>query len=275
MEHSSKLKIFLLSFFSALLLLSVPYGMVLFSNISKDGENSEATPAKQTAQSLTLLVSCADRGETPGELLLISLSPSKGRVAYAAIPGETMVETEDGNDTLSIVWRDSGGREAANALASLIGVSIDRYLGIPKNSLITLLDQAGTIDFTIEQQTRSQEPVRRILDGNAMLSLVYSRPKEERSQLVASLTGEMLSQRGRLLRPSDIEKIYLTAVNAGENDLTAADYETRREALNMLFASDCTVAHIVISGKYNDAKNTFVLSDSSVKAMELAIGGYA
>lgn len=273
MGWDNRTRIFALSFASAVLFLSIPYGAVLFSSLAKeDDENKTTTLANQTAKPLTMLVSCAEKGEAPGELLVMSLLPSKGQVAYAAVPGETVVLPDGEEETLAELWRDLGGRRAADALSLLIGAPIDRYLAIPKNSLITLVNQAGAIDFSIDGRNRSEEPVRRILDGDAMLSLVYNCPKEERSRLVAELTGEMISQRGTLLRPLDIEKIYLTAVNAGENDLTAEDYETRREALNELFSNGCTVAHIVVNGEYNDEKDVFILSNSSISAMGLALG---
>ncbi|MBR6736302.1 MAG: hypothetical protein IKL92_05510 [Oscillospiraceae bacterium] len=251
--------------------MSVPYGAVLFSRFARENKSEISTIAEQTAKPLTMLVSCADKGETPDELLVMSLLPSKGQVAYAAIPGETVMPSDEESVTLAALWRDRGGREAADALSSLVGAPIDRYLAIPKNSLIKLIDQAGTIDFSVAGLKRSNEPMRRILDGDAMLSLVYRSPEEEKSRLVAELAGEMLSQRSSLLRSSDIEKIYLIAVNAGENDLTAADYETRRDALNDLFSNGCTVAHVVVNGAYNDEKDAFTLSNSSISALGLAL----
>lgn len=270
MKEKSRGSTFAVSFFAALFLFSVPYGAALISNEGRKNESDSSSEFVQTADAITLLAACADENEMPDEMLIMSFSPHKKQVSYTVLPGETGVFRDGAYTTLAKVWCDDGGRDASDAVFEVTGAKIDRFLLLRADSLVSLINRVGTIDYTPSDGSENAYSYRSILNAEEMRKLVKNEEGETRRRLISSLVGEVLSQRAALLRPSDIEKIYLIAVNAGENDLTAEDYETRRNALNELFSSDFTVAHVVAGGEYDEENNTFELSASSRSAMKLA-----
>jgi len=182
---------------------------------------------------ITLLLAHEGARE-PQTFCLLRFDPARKQVACALLPGSLGL----GESTLAQVWRLRGAPAAASALAQSLGAAVDRTLSLSDEPLVSLLDCVGSIDLTLEAPVGSLPAGRQIFDGSRLLLLARESaaalPEGERRALLERAGEELLRQRLPFLRGRDLEKLYLTAVNAGRNDLTALDYETRRTALAAL-----------------------------------------
>lgn len=264
-------KAFLISFCLGFLTLGAPYAAAFYSVTAgkSPAKQEESVEAGEPVQGMTFLFSAAEKGETPRSFLLLRFRFSERCISYAVLPGETMVETSGGFDSLALVWRNAGGRAAADALACTAGIPVDRYMTVPRDPLVETLNQIGTIDMTLTGKDGVLPAGRQVLDGSSIVELAFSRSyaggEEARLAAISALVGEVISQRAALLRTADLEKIYLIAVNAGKNDLTAADYELQREALENLFKEEVLSKETVAAGSYNESGNTFLLSTQTLQ----------
>ena len=193
-------------------------------------------PLPDPEAAITLLIA---RDENPQTVCLLRFDPARGRTVCALLPVSLVLEGEP----LSQLWRERGAPAAAAALATMLEIPIDRTLSLPDETIASLLNRIGSIDFTLETPVGSAPAGRQIFDGSRLALLARESaarmPADERHALLERAGEAILAQRLPLARGREIEALYLTAVNAGKNDLTALDYETRREALFGLLGNAC------------------------------------
>jgi hypothetical protein len=251
------------------------YTAAFYAAIPREDVSEEPASETAKAEAITFLAASVARGEMPKLLLLLRLAPDEDTVTFALLPAETTVETEDGADMLGAVWSRSGGRTAADALSRTASVPIDCYLTIPPQTLVTMIDRMGTIDWTAEDGESSVR--RQVLDGSRMLALAAAREDADgetaRRATVVRLVGETLRQRVPLLRSSDLEKLYLLAVNAGKNDLTAADYESRRSALCEMLTREVKIVWVAVDTVTSETDGGEKLSAEALTALGGGFGG--
>ncbi len=221
--------------------------------------DADAPPAQPvSAEPLTVLIA---RGEKPQTLLLLRLDPREERLVVSLFPAG--LETA-GGAALGEVWEERGGAAACAALAETLGVSVDRYLSLPDEAAVSLLDTLGSVDLSPPEG----ESGRRILGGAQLLQLADESglTGSRRLALVGAMARAVSEQRLPLLGPRAIETLFCTAVNAGKSDLTAVDFETRRAFLPALCETasvTCLIPHL------KDTNGKMLAVESRLRLKEL------
>ena len=233
------------AFFAAAVVLCLLDGAALRQLRRTETAGEPPKPAV-SAEPLTVLL--MRQAEEPHTFLLLRLDPKAERIALVPLPAA--LETA-GGEALGAVWRESGGARACAALEETLGAPVDRYLALPDEAAAALLELLGSVDLSLPEG----ETERRILGGAQLLQAADESGLAggERLALIDSMARAVLEQRLPLLSSRAIESLFRTAVNEGESDLTAVDFETRRAALPALCEAASVACEIPrmedISGK--------------------------
>lgn len=284
-RRESRLRQFTLAFAAGLCAMAVPFGAAVL-HLAVERRVAPAPVAEvyhpQPGDALTLLAAGREGLDPPGTFVLIRVDPAGGEVALAVVPPETMVEDAGRLDALGGVWRREGPARAAAALGTALDLPIDRWITLSPDGFVELADVVGAVDHRLEEPLKLEdgsvvlEKGRQLLDGRKLRALMshrgYPGGEARRLALVGELLCEAVEQRLPLMSGPVAEAAFAAAVNAGETNLTIADFESRRRAGAHLRDGLSNVRVVPVTGSYNDAQNTFLLTSESAVALREAFG---
>ena len=159
----------------------------------------------------TNLVRRADASHQPrtDALMVVSVSADKSQIALISLPRDTVdVPMADGtiyHRKVNGIADESGMEVLRGAMATLLGVPIDRYIGVDMDDFAWMVDAVGGID--VEVQTRISDPNVDLylepgpahLDGADALSFSRTRADSDygraarQQQVVLALVREWLN----------------------------------------------------------------------------------
>ena len=275
-----KLPAFFVSFLICSVILGVPMALAALYLGSPPAEVSapeipDYIPHR--SEDMTVLLVGGQKDQIPSAMMLVRFSPADGEILLAALPSETMVEDAGRFDSAGGVWKRQGEKRAVAALSKTLTIPIDRYAAVDPELFVTIVDTVGTVEFTLEEPvTLSDGAVllragRQLLDGRKIAAMLSSRGieggEEARLKLLSRLAADALNQRLPGLSPAISDTVFKAVANFGQTDLSYADFEVRKQSLRYLQGLDKPVSVIEITGDYNSAGNTFLLSPESAQTL--------
>lgn len=275
---------FLLSFFLTFLALSVIFMLVvLYAHPAHPKAPAAVSePVQESApfipdesHSLNLFVVGGAKDQPSDTFLIIRFDPVKGTIPVIALPPETYLDNAGKPDTLSNVYEKGGLVYSAQALSRYLDIPIDRYARMDLNGFLKIAAAVGTVEFDLPYDVTYLDgglPItitagRQLLNGQKTAAIISNTDYEggalQRGALLSALVAEIINQRIDIALSTAADDLFKLAVNLADTDISAYDYERLKEAaVFMAKLADKPSVGIDISGRYNEAGNTFVLSDS-------------
>lgn len=279
-RNKSTSMVFIVTLLTALVLLGST-ALILLNNLMKYHPAEPVLPAENnyrpeefipTAEHSQTVLFILDAGKNPNEklFLLTRFIPAEKLLWLVPIPGETYSQVNTKKSTVYEFYRTGGVLSAVSAVESALNLPVERYAKLDKQSFRELCDMFGGAVFNVPygmeyrnentgELTALKEGVQ-TLDGNMLRQLLtfpeLKGGEEFRIKLTASAVSSMIN-RG-IPSGGDLEYYFNSFVNSAETNITARDFEFRREAFGYaMTASDPAVFKIPV-GEY-DSENRFVI----------------
>ena len=176
---------------------------------------------------------------------LLSFQPDLIAVQVAALPPQTVWQTEAGEGTLSAAWQQGGAAYLQSVLSQWLGISIHRTISQNRQQLSAVMEQFGPLPYTLPLSLAEDAPGSRILfpagryylDGEALADLITlplptdpARQSDRSAELIKALVRRHLPA---VLSESGEELVTQLLIHS-RSDLTLLDYLERRTALGTL-----------------------------------------
>jgi len=287
-EKSLRIQYFLLSFCAAFFLLSLMF-LFLVTTVHPSSRQDAAQPAALEEEpylpaeedALTVLIFGADTSDAvAGTYLLARFDPVVQKVKVAVFPPQTVLISEQREETLSEAYRYGGARYTRDALAKHLNLPIHRYVRISLPNFITAAQAVGSVEFELEEELTLPDgdlsvqlnPGRQLLDGRKVAALIRSRDYPEgelqRCRMTAQLACAIVDQRIDVVNSILLDKIFETIINLVDTDISYADYEERKAAAKLMAESPRPLGTVVeVEGEFSADGERFVLLDTTLAAL--------
>ena len=176
---------------------------------------------------------------------LVSFQPDLIAIQVAALPPQTVWQTEMGSGTLAAAWQQGGAAYLQSVLTEWLGIPIHRTLCQNRQQLSAMMAQCGPLPYTLPISLAEDAPGSRILfpagryylDGEALADLITlplpanpARQSDRAAELIKALVRQHLPA---VLTESG-EELVTHLLTHSDSDLTLLDYLERRTALGTL-----------------------------------------
>lgn len=260
MREENKWRTFLLAFTLTLILLAfIMVLTVMAVQPSMPRQNSRKDPPEISyrplaSDSLTMAVIGKTQDGSASDFLLIRFNPQYGQVPLALLPPETLVTLDGERLTLAAVWERGGGTAVREALSERLGITVNRYAALSRDVFIRIAQKTGTVVFTLPYAISYERdgysiniPAgERRLDAQDVAD-IFAYPAFEggslgKSELVGDLVAAIVNQNLEAASDKLSSGLFKLAVNLVDTDVSAADYELRRDAADFVSQLDTDVA---------------------------------
>lgn len=284
----TELKYFILSFFAAILSLAFVFLFLMsgvgtpLPNLAGEGAASTPTPYQPIPEdALNLLI----LGGQPGGVntfLLVRFDPASQRVILAPIPAGTLLTHNQEGETLAEAVRFGGAAYARGALASTLGITIDRFAALTPAAFAQAVGIVGSFELNLEDGASIRDggvsltlgSGVHLLDGRAALALIsyegYPGGEQERLAMLSAIAAAAVNQRMDIANSTLFAEIFGSVVNLIETDITFSDFAGRVSAAQYLAGLAHPVAHEVwVVGSLDPQTGAFILSDTAIAYLSL------
>lgn len=208
---------------------------------------------------------------------LIQVNLESGTLGVCSLPTTLSL----GNQSLTDVYRKSGGTGAKEALATYLGIRIDRYMGIKDSDFKKLVSRLGKPTYTFAERIKFStsgedayavriKPGEQELDGGQILKLFRYSGEEQKdfklqNELLAAGIDAVLTEENY----KKSETLFNTMINYMDTDMVINDYTAKREALEALCNPSYSLSSQLITteGTY-DANGGFTMSSDMLQAVK-------
>lgn len=235
---------FTLSLAAAGLLFGLGW-LFISHNGPQEGPLSESPLLPDESSRLTVLALGVSPENELSLCALLSFQPDLIAVQVAALPPQTVWQTEAGEGTLSAAWQQGGAAYLQSVLSQWLGISIHRTISQNRQQLSAVMEQFGPLPYTLPLSLAEDAPGSRILfpagryylDGEALADLITlplptdpARQSDRSAELIKALVRRHLPA---VLSESGEELVTQLLIHS-HSDLTLLDYLERRTALGTL-----------------------------------------
>ncbi len=245
-----------------------------------DASITDYQPDEEDA--LTVLFLGGEKNQAPAICLLARMDPVRGKIWVSTLLPTLALEGEGGWNTLGEICEKKGGRKAADALSATLGIPVDRYVRMNAEGFSKVADTAGSIEYVLPFSITLTGGIqvksgRQQMDGRklvaAILNQKYDDGERQRILTLNDLTVATVNQRINVVAGPAGEALFKLSVNLADTDLSYADYEKARSALNYLANLPEKPANpMVTEGNYNLTGKSFLLSAQSMADIKEAFG---
>lgn len=224
-----------------------------------------------------LVIGKSDSGNYMRYYMLIQANLESGTLSVCSLPTTLSI----GNETLTSVFEKSGGEAAKEALATYLGIRIDRYMAIRDSNFKKIISRLGGPTYTfadkIKFSTSGEDayavrirPGEQTLNGDQMLKLFrYSgenlKDFKLQNELVASAINAALTEENF----EKSESLFNSMINYMDTDMVINDYTAKKEALEVLCTPgySLTTQLIPTEGSY-DENGLFTMSNDMIQSIK-------
>lgn len=205
----------------------------------------------------------------PHTVFLINLNAIEGKVRVLRLPDVCVLSKSDENKViLKECFQKSGQSAAAKAISHFFGITVSRYISFTDQNFISLIDlfEPTAIDISEDMSEVDRkndiyikiDKGRQLVGGALMLDVfAYTKWKSGRCDALcqsSSVFSAFLSQNGsNLLSAQD----FILANS--QTNLSALDFESRRELISYLFSLPDAFESIKVYGEYQLENTQFTL----------------
>lgn len=214
--------------------------------------------------------------EVDDVFLLTRFLPVEGKFICIPILGSTYSQINTTKSTVYEFYRTGGSLKAVEAVENATNVHIQKYMKFNKDAFNALVDILGGVNFTVpydliyDNKTTGESVVLKQgyqpLDGIRLRWLFtfpeFAEGEEYRAKMIGSAITEMLNQALSERLANTIDNSFTNIINSVDTNVTAYDYNFRKDAILYLIQPGTTPAQFKITtGEFNDKKQ-YVLDDT-------------
>lgn len=153
---------FTLSLAAAGLLFGLGW-LLISHNGPQEGPLPESPLLPDESSRLTVLALGVSPENELSLCALLSFQPDLIAVQVAALPPQTVWQTEAGEGTLSAAWQQGGAAYLQSILSQWLGISIHRTISQNRQQLSAVMEQFGPLPYTLPLSLAEDAPGSRIL----------------------------------------------------------------------------------------------------------------
>lgn len=248
----------------------------------EDGKQQISTSYQDTEHNLVdksnlLIIGQADGSGPVRYYTLIQVNMEMGTLGICSLP--TTIKM--GEQSLTAVFQKSGGAGAKEALATYLGIRIDRYMTIKDSNYKKIISKLGEPTYSFAEKIKfstSGEDAFALripageqeLDGGQLLKLFrYSgehlKDFKLQNELIAAAINGLLNEENYLKS----EALFNALINYMDTDVVIADYTDKKEALEVLCTPGYSLSSqfIPTEGTYG-SDGSFVMGGDMLQAVK-------
>lgn len=207
------------------------------------------------SQSQTLLL-ILEGGPAPTDdaFVVARFQPVDGKLVLLPLLGQTACQINTSKSTLYEFYRIGGAMKAVEAVENILNIRVEKYILFDKDDFNSVVDILGGVNYSIpydmayEKEDTGETVIlregRQYLDGTKLRWLItfpeYSGGEEYRLQLIGSVLTDMLNGALSNRMANTLDNSFNTIVNQVETNITAYDYQFRKEAILYLIQPGTT-----------------------------------
>lgn len=259
------------------------YGFSFLAFLKGDDGKKEVTSSYQdfdhnlVDKNNFLVIGESDSGGFMRYYCLIQINMEAGTLGICSLPTTLSI----GNQMLTEVYKKSGGQAAKEALATYLGIRVDRYLVIKDSSFKKLVSKLGgpTYSFAdrIKFSTSGEDAYavrikagEQTLSGDQMLKLFrYSgehlKDFKLQNELLAAGIGAVLDADNY----AKSEALFNYMINYIDTDIAIGDYTNKKEVLEVLCTPGYSLSNQLVAtdGTY-DTNGAFTMGSDMLQAVK-------
>ncbi len=264
-------------FLLAFLLAIVGIGGIaiyLFDRIGGDDDTVRQMHGNVTkptaADNMTLLFILDEPADSkPYTFLIARVRPAEKEIMLVSLPSNMLSLVNGRQDTLAGFYENGGVQQAEQAIIHETQIDPDRYIILDSAAFQKICNifagayyevPAGTVGFT-----DSAEP--QYLGPSQMEKLItypmFEQGELQRSAVTADLICEMLNQTSYERIVSSMDQNFKTLINMMETDISAIDYNERKDALKYMYTYGSSIAVFRIASGVTEKESDVFILDSN------------
>lgn len=214
--------------------------------------------------------------------MVVRMIATEQRIVFMPVPADTCARLDGGENSVYEYYRMSGSRKAVSAVENALGIEIDYYLKLNKDSFKDMASIFGGTDYNVpynliySNPDTGEETIYRegesYMDGDAIRKLItyplYDGGEEYRAKVMGVVITDLINKNVSENFSSHMDEYFSMVINSSvETDFTAYDYAEQSEAMKYVSESNEYISRFVnVSGTYNE-NSLFVLDEGFLKAV--------
>lgn len=281
---------FFTAFFTTLLLMGAVFCVLYLvmeyrDRVKEQQPGGPSTYLPEAQDRLTLLLAGRETADLPPDIfLLVGFLPDRGKVTVCLLPPGTYVPDQGQHTTLAQLHERGGVRYAQKVLAEYLDIPIQRYAQGDLDTLDRLLMSQGLMDYHLPVDIRYTLRGREVvmprgdyqLDGrkaaDILLCSSYQGGELERSDRGAMLLSQLLQEMMPAFLTDRGDQLAGSLLTWLETDVSYADYEERRGALEFLAALELPATTTLFLEGTQQPGGVLLLSDSCLDRIRETYG---
>ena len=241
-------------------------------NSSNSSSNFRFTP-KQADKFTILLTISKETADFPHSVFLISLNAFEGKVRVLRLPEVCLLsEGAENKVILKECFQKSGSDAAMKAISRFFNINVSRYISFTNQNFISLIDlfEPAALDVTedLNEVDRKNDIYikidkgRRLISSSLMLDIFaykkYKGGSAQRFSESARALCAFFSQNAK-----DLMSAQQFILANSKTNISALDFESRREMISYLFSLKDAAESVKIYGEYQLENTQFTITTAS------------
>lgn len=287
--EKTRFRYFVFAFTIAFFLLSLFFLMLMSFIHPKTPDSAVRELAVETSSYLptpedcltVLFIGNAPSSAEADTFLLVRFDPVRGKVPVTALPPDTAIRNNDKIEAISQVFKYGGGNYTKNALATTLGITIDRYVRMDVDAFISAASVVGTVEFDLPLDMSLGQsgatPMtlaagKQLLDGKAAANIIhyedFAGGDAVRCDIISQLCASIIDQRIDIVLSTVVDKVFEKIINIIDTDISYPDYDNRKQAAEFLAKLGTAPAQsIAVAGEISPQDGLYHLSDTFIAAL--------
>lgn len=234
-------------------------------------------PEEMVDKTNILVIGQSDDADYMRYYMLIQVNMEMGTLGICSLPTQVSL----GNTMLTDVFRKSGGTAAKDALASYLGIRIDRYVAIEDSNFKKVISKLGQTTYSFADKIKFStsgadayavriQPGEQDLNGEQLLKLFRYSGEELKdfklqNELVAAGINGILNEENFVKS----ETLFNAFINYVDTDVIVADYTEKKDVLEALCTPGYSLSSQIIptDGIY-DNNGVFTMSSDMLQGVK-------
>lgn len=208
------------------------------SEVSAD----EYVPAEDMRCTTLFILDLDDPGMSVDvTMMLVRAIPDRQHFVCVPIATNMVATVGEKKATVGEFYQSGGAISAREAIATTLGVPIDRYMKMNDNAFQKICSIFGGVNYTISAGMQGFSEGQQYLTSEQIQKLLtypfYEAGEEQRMSSASSLITAMINQSSGSRIAETLDSTFNTLVNITETDMTAIDFSKYQKAIKYIFTS--------------------------------------
>ena len=249
------------------------------NNSSSSNSEEDKLVFKATEEQNQTVLFVLDTGDNMTDTVFVvsRFLPTQDKIVLIPVQSDTFSQINTQKNTVYNFYKTGGVMQASTAIENAFNIKIQKYMKFNKDAFQSFVDIFGGVNYNIpydliyDNETTGESTI--IRSGNQFLDSIklrqlftfpqYKEGEQYRAKTVGTALTDIINRNLGERLYNTIDSSFNTLINKTDTNITAYDYQFRKDAiLNMITPGKTPVQFQICSGKYNE-HNQFEIDDTS------------